>query len=73
MGSNPSAGLMIFIYITFPNKKEAEKVGLFLVKERLAACSNIFPIESIYRWQGKIVKEKEEVLIVKTLKKNLRK
>jgi len=64
---------MILIYITCPNKEEAKKIGLFLIKKRLAACCNIFPIESIYWWQNKIVKDKEAVLIVKTLKKNFKK
>ena len=61
---------MIFIYITCKNKKEAKKIGLDLIKKRLAGCCNIFPIESIYWWRGKLVKDKEVVLIVKTLKKN---
>jgi periplasmic divalent cation tolerance protein len=64
---------MVFIYITCKNKKEAKKIGLVLVKKRLAACCNIFPIESIYWWGNKIVKDKEIVLIVKTLKKNFKK
>ena len=64
---------MIFIYITCPNKREAKKIGIVLVKKRLAACCNIFPIESIYWWQKRIVKDKEVVLIVKTLKKNFKK
>ena len=64
---------MIFIYITCKNKKEAKKIGNFLIKKRLAVCCNIFPIESIYGWGGKIVKDKEIVLIVKTLEKNFKK
>lgn len=64
---------MIFIYITSKNKKEATKIGKVLVKKRLAGCCNIFPIESIYWWQNKIIKDKEVVLIVKTLKKNFKK
>ena len=64
---------MIFVYIICQNKKEAKKIGLTLVKKRLAACCNIFPIESFYRWQKKIVKDKEVVLIVKTLKRNFKK
>jgi periplasmic divalent cation tolerance protein len=64
---------MIFVYITCKNKIEAKKIGLFLVKKRLAACCNIFPIESIYWWQGKILNDKEVVLIVKTLKRNFKK
>lgn len=64
---------MIFVYITCKNKKEAKKIGLALVKKRLAGCCNIFPVESIYWWQNQIVNDKEVVLIVKTLKKNFKK
>jgi len=64
---------MIFNYIVCKNKKEAKKIGLYLVKKKLAACCNIFPIESIYWWQDKIINDKEAVLIVKTLKKNFQK
>jgi periplasmic divalent cation tolerance protein len=54
------------IYITFPNKREAKKIAQILVKEKLAACCNIFPIESIYRWRGKIEREREFGIFVKT-------
>ncbi len=64
---------MILIYITCKDKKEAKKIGTFLIRKRLAVCCNIFPIESIYLWKGKIVKDKEVVLIVKTLKENFNK
>jgi len=64
---------MIFIYTTCKDKKEARKIGEILVEEKLAACINYFPIESIYHWQGKIVKDKEFVLLVKTLKNNFQK
>ncbi len=61
---------MILLYTTCQYKKEAEKIGNFLIKKKLAACCNIFPIESIYCWKNKIIKGKEVVLLVKTLKKN---
>jgi len=64
---------MIFVYVTCKNKKEAEKIGLSLIKKRLAACCVNFPINSIYWWEKKIVNSGEVVLIVKTLKKNFRK
>lgn len=64
---------MIFIYITCPNKKEAQKIGRILVEKRLVGCVNISPIDSVYQWQGKVVKDKEVVLIAKTLKKNFKK
>jgi periplasmic divalent cation tolerance protein len=38
-----------------------------LVEQRLAACVNIIPrIESIYRWQGKIETDAEQLLLIKT-------
>jgi periplasmic divalent cation tolerance protein len=64
---------MIFIYITCPNKKEAQKIGRALLEARLVACVNIFPVESAYWWQNKITKDKEVVLLLKTLKKNFKK
>jgi len=55
------------VYITAPNKGEAEKIGAFLIEGHLAACVNIFDgITSIYRWEGEIQKDGEVVLIAKT-------
>jgi len=64
---------MIFVYSTFSNRKEAKEIGERLVKKKLAACVNIFPIDSIYFWQGKIVKDKEFAAIIKTRKENFKK
>ena len=61
------------IYITFPSKKEAKMVAKFLLEEKLVACCNIFSIESIYWWKGKIENTKEFVLIAKTLRENVEK
>jgi len=63
----------IFIYITTSSKKEAEKISSYLLKKRLIACTNIFPIGSSYWWKNKIVRTKEYVLIAKTLEKNFEK
>lgn len=61
---------MIFLYLTNPTKKIAKKIAIDLLKKRLAACVNIFPVESFYWWGGKIVKDKEWVLIIKSTAKN---
>jgi len=61
------------VYITTKNIREARKIANILVKEKLAACVNIIPsINSVYRWKGKIVKEKESALIAKTRKSNVK-
>jgi len=64
---------MIFIYSTFPNKKTARGVGERLVRKKLAACCNIFPVTAVYSWQGKITQDKEFVMIIKTKKENFKK
>jgi len=56
------------IYITTENKVEAERIGRILVEERLAACINIIDgMNSIYRWEGKLMQDTETVLIAKTV------
>lgn len=46
--------------------EEARKIGRMLIEERLAACANIFPITSIFRWKGKIDEANEFGIFVKT-------
>lgn len=61
------AGNHLFVYVTFPTPKEAEKIAGKVVKERLAACANIMaPHRSIYRWKGKVERAKETAVILKT-------
>ena len=58
------------VYITCPNKTTAQKISRDLLAKQLIACANVFPIESVYRWQGKIAQEKEVVVLGKTWDKN---
>ncbi len=58
------------VYITFPDLKSGEETGATLVKERLAACVNIYPaIKSLYQWQGAFHSESETVIVAKTTAK----
>jgi periplasmic divalent cation tolerance protein len=57
-----------FVYITASTKKEAKKIAEVLVSEKLAACCNIFKIDSVYCWRGKIERAKEHGIFVKTKK-----
>lgn len=63
----------IFVYVTNKNKAEAKRIAAHLLKKRLVACANIFPVESLYWWKGKIEKSGEHALIAKTLEKNFEK
>lgn len=64
---------MIIVYITAPNKKEANRISKVLINKKLVACVNIWPIESAYCWKNKMVSEKEVVLLCKTRKGNFEK
>lgn len=57
---------MILVYVVCRDRDEARRIARSLVENRLAAGTNIFPIESLYWWQGQIVEDNEVVLIVKT-------
>ena len=55
------------LYVTASNKKEAQKIGTILVKDRLAACANIIDrIQSVYWWKGRLEQGTESLLILKT-------
>ena len=54
------------LYITTKDEDEARKIGRALVEEKLAACVNIHPIQSIYRWEGVIEEEGETAMLIKT-------
>ena len=53
------------IYITCKDEAEARGIGRTLVDERLAACVNFFPIQSIFRWKGRIEEAGEVVETVR--------
>ncbi|MBI3653255.1 MAG: divalent-cation tolerance protein CutA [Acidobacteria bacterium] len=54
-------------FVTTPNQEEASRIAEALVNERLAACVNILPaIESVYRWEGQVTRDREVLLIIKT-------
>jgi len=53
--------------MTAANGEEAARLADMLVSAHLAACVQILPeVESIYRWQGKIERQSEILLIAKT-------
>lgn len=57
----------VIIYSTTRSREEAQKIGNYLVENKLAACVNIIPnVESIYNWQNELQKDSEFLLIIKT-------
>lgn len=59
---------MIVVYIACKDEEEAKKISKKLLEKRFIACANIFPVESLYWWEGKIQEGKEYIIIAKTIK-----
>ena len=64
---------MTLIYITCKDEKEAVKISNHLLDKRLIACSNMYPIRSMFMWEGKMQDEKEYVIMAKTKENNFEK
>jgi periplasmic divalent cation tolerance protein len=59
----------IVVFMTAASGEEATRLAEMLVGAHLAACVQILPeMESVYRWQGKIERQSEILLIAKTTK-----
>jgi len=57
----------IAILCTAPDAESAKRIASALVEERLAACVNLVPgLTSYFRWEGKVQREKEVLLVIKT-------
>ena len=62
----------VVILTTVGTAFDAAALARELVELRLAACVNIIPrIESIYRWQGRIESDAEQLLLIKTTRERL--
>lgn len=62
---------LIIIKTTIKNKITKNKIIDMLIKNNYVACINeIENISSHFKWKGKLVKEKEYILFVKTMKRN---
>ena len=58
---------MALVYITCKDDKEAKRISRHLLEKKLIGCVNMFPIKSMFWWEGKIDECSETVIIAKTL------
>ena len=51
---------------------DADALATALVEAKLAACVNILPrVQSIYRWEGRVTSDAEQLLLIKTTEERL--
>ncbi len=58
------------VLVTCASLQEAETIAETIVTDQLAACVNLLgahsPIRSFYKWEGKLQKDEEHLLLIKT-------
>ncbi|NYT16377.1 MAG: divalent-cation tolerance protein CutA, partial [Methanomassiliicoccales archaeon] len=48
-----------------PDRDTSEEISRQVLNRRLAACANMFQIQSIYRWEGQVQEENEFAILFK--------
>jgi periplasmic divalent cation tolerance protein len=56
----------IIVYTTHASSADAKRISAAMIERRLAACANVFPMESMYTWLGNLAHAAEWVSILKT-------
>jgi periplasmic divalent cation tolerance protein len=46
-------------------REGAQELAIKLVNEQLAACVNLLPVSSVYRWEGTVHVDPETTLVIK--------
>lgn len=62
---------MVFIYTTCASEDEAKQLCKILIESKSAACIDYWPVSSVYRWEGQVVKMSHMMLMVTTFEKKL--
>lgn len=70
--SSATAHGPLIVFTTTGNMDDAARIATALVEQQFAACVNIVSgVRSIYAWEGKIVDDEEQLLVIKTTGRRL--
>jgi periplasmic divalent cation tolerance protein len=57
----------VLLLVAVAERAEAERIGESLVEKGLAACGSVLPaVHSFYRWEGRLQREHQALLLIKT-------
>jgi len=59
------------IILSTSGESEAPVIAKALVEEHLAACVNITGVTSVYRWKGDLCQDREQLMIIKTIRERV--
>ena len=65
-------GAFVQVFVAVPSSREATRIAARLLQLRLCACAQTLgPMRSHYRWQGKLQRAREWLLLLKTQRRLL--
>jgi periplasmic divalent cation tolerance protein len=69
----PARNGNVVVLVTCGSRGEAHMIARQVVAQHLAACVNVFesPLNSVYRWKGKVRHAREYLLLAKTSRRRL--
>jgi periplasmic divalent cation tolerance protein len=58
---------ILVVFVAASNQDEAIRISELAVKSHLAACATMIPtVQSMYWWEGNLVKDQESLVLLKT-------
>lgn len=66
MTADAAAPALWRVETTVPTQAQARALARRVVEQRLAACAQIEPIDSLYHWHGGVVADPEYRVVLKT-------
>jgi periplasmic divalent cation tolerance protein len=67
MGEKLNQTDFVIVFCT-ASPDESERIAKTLIEGGLAACVNVSPVRSYYRWEGELCDDEEDLLVIKTEK-----
>jgi periplasmic divalent cation tolerance protein len=56
----------VVILVTAASEVQARRMARKLLQDKLAACVNFIPVDSMFAWKGEIQEEEEVLMIIKS-------
>jgi periplasmic divalent cation tolerance protein len=56
----------VVILVTASSEVQARRMARKLLTDKLAACVNFIPVDSMFAWKGEIQEEEEVLMIIKS-------
>jgi periplasmic divalent cation tolerance protein len=67
---DPAQHIGALVVLSTTPRHRGEEIARILVREHLAACVNILETRSLFRWEGEMNDEEEDLLVIKTGSEN---